>query len=165
MTFYVTTTIPYVNGRPHLGHALELVQADALARHRRRRGDRVRFLGPLPHEQVPSLLRAIDIGVAPYRPSDDFYFSPLKILEYMATGVPTAYPNIGDLPAMVGGGGIAYAAGDVAALRAALERLIGDPALRVALGREAARLARRFSWDGVAGRIEALIASRMASLP
>ena len=42
--FYVTTAIPYVNGDPHLGHALELVQADVLARHRRLRGDDVRFL-------------------------------------------------------------------------------------------------------------------------
>jgi methionyl-tRNA synthetase len=42
--FYVTTAIPYVNGRPHLGFALEIVQADVLARHRRRRGDAVRFL-------------------------------------------------------------------------------------------------------------------------
>jgi methionyl-tRNA synthetase len=31
----VTTTIPYVNARPHLGFALELVQADVLARHLR----------------------------------------------------------------------------------------------------------------------------------
>src|SRR6266511_264472 len=42
--FYVTTAIPYVNGRPHLGFALEIVQADALARHWRRRGAPVRFL-------------------------------------------------------------------------------------------------------------------------
>src|SRR4029450_11804330 len=42
--FYVTTAIPYVNGDPHLGHALEFVQADVLARHRRLRGDDVRFL-------------------------------------------------------------------------------------------------------------------------
>ena len=35
---YITTAIPYVNGDPHLGHALELVQADVLARHRRLRG-------------------------------------------------------------------------------------------------------------------------------
>ena len=42
--FYVTTAIPYVNAAPHLGHALELVQADVLARHRRLRGQRVRFL-------------------------------------------------------------------------------------------------------------------------
>ncbi|QUQ68571.1 methionine--tRNA ligase [Kutzneria sp. CA-103260] len=38
----VTTSIPYVNGSPHIGHALELVQADVLARHRRQRGDDVR---------------------------------------------------------------------------------------------------------------------------
>src|SRR3954468_17464777 len=37
----VTTSIPYVNGTPHIGHALELVQADVLARHRRQRGDDV----------------------------------------------------------------------------------------------------------------------------
>lgn len=41
---YITTAIPYVNGDPHLGHALEFVQADVLARHRRLRGDNVRFL-------------------------------------------------------------------------------------------------------------------------
>ena len=39
----VTTTIPYVNARPHLGFALELVQADVLARHLRRRGHEVRL--------------------------------------------------------------------------------------------------------------------------
>jgi len=42
--FYITTAIPYVNGDPHIGFALECVQADVLARHRRHRGDRVRFL-------------------------------------------------------------------------------------------------------------------------
>ena len=40
---YITTTIPYVNARPHLGFALELVQADVLARYHRRRGEQVRF--------------------------------------------------------------------------------------------------------------------------
>jgi methionyl-tRNA synthetase len=41
---YITTAIPYVNGDPHIGFALECVQADVLARHRRLRGERVRFL-------------------------------------------------------------------------------------------------------------------------
>ena len=41
--YNLTTAIPYVNGRPHIGHALELVQADVLARHHRQRGDEVRF--------------------------------------------------------------------------------------------------------------------------
>jgi methionyl-tRNA synthetase len=39
---YITTSIPYVNGAPHLGHALEFVHVDSLARHRRRRGAAVR---------------------------------------------------------------------------------------------------------------------------
>lgn len=42
--FYITNAIAYVNGDPHLGHALELVQTDVLARHRRLRGDDVRHL-------------------------------------------------------------------------------------------------------------------------
>lgn len=40
---YVTTAIPYVNGSPHLGHALELVRADWHARHRRLRGAAARL--------------------------------------------------------------------------------------------------------------------------
>lgn len=42
--WYVTTAIPYVNAAPHLGHALEFVQTDTLARWRRLRGDAVRSL-------------------------------------------------------------------------------------------------------------------------
>ena len=41
--FYITTTLPYVNDRPHIGHALEFVQADILARYRRLVGDEVFF--------------------------------------------------------------------------------------------------------------------------
>lgn len=42
--FYITTSIPYLNAAPHLGHALEFVQADVLARHRRLRDKDVFFL-------------------------------------------------------------------------------------------------------------------------
>jgi methionyl-tRNA synthetase len=41
--FYITTAIDYANGEPHLGHAFEKVGADAIARYRRLRGQRVRF--------------------------------------------------------------------------------------------------------------------------
>jgi methionyl-tRNA synthetase len=56
--FYVTTTIPYVNARPHLGFALELVQADVLARHHRQRGDRVRFLTGTDDNSLKNVLAA-----------------------------------------------------------------------------------------------------------
>lgn len=36
--FYITTSIPYVNGEPHLGHAMEFIMADVLARYARIRG-------------------------------------------------------------------------------------------------------------------------------
>lgn len=41
--YYITTSIPYVNGEPHLGHAMEFVIADVLARRARQRGDTVIF--------------------------------------------------------------------------------------------------------------------------
>ncbi|MES2203217.1 MAG: methionine--tRNA ligase [Patescibacteria group bacterium] len=41
--FYLTTTLPYVNDKPHIGHALEFVQADTLARYKRLMGTDVFF--------------------------------------------------------------------------------------------------------------------------
>ena len=41
--FYLTTTLPYVNSFPHIGFALELVQADIIARYRMLQGDNVFF--------------------------------------------------------------------------------------------------------------------------
>jgi methionyl-tRNA synthetase len=41
--YYITTSIPYVNGEPHLGHAMEFVMADVLARQAALRGDNVIF--------------------------------------------------------------------------------------------------------------------------
>jgi methionyl-tRNA synthetase len=61
---YITTTIPYVNARPHLGFALELVQADVLARHARRRGDHVRALTCTDDNSLKNVLAAQAEGVA-----------------------------------------------------------------------------------------------------
>lgn len=41
--FYITTTLPYVNAKPHIGFALEIVEADAIARFHRLIGDEVIF--------------------------------------------------------------------------------------------------------------------------
>ncbi|MEV0615220.1 methionine--tRNA ligase [Nonomuraea sp. NPDC050404] len=60
---YITTTIPYVNARPHLGFALELVQADVLARHHRRRGEPVRFQTGTDDNSLKNVLAAEAEGV------------------------------------------------------------------------------------------------------
>ena len=62
-TVYITTTIPYVNARPHLGFALELVQADVLARHRRLRGQQVRFLTGTDDNALKNVAAARAAGV------------------------------------------------------------------------------------------------------
>jgi methionyl-tRNA synthetase len=61
--FYITTAIPYVNGDPHLGFALECVQADVLARHRRLRGDDVRFLSGTDDNSLKNVEAALDAGL------------------------------------------------------------------------------------------------------
>ncbi len=62
--FYVTTAIPYVNASPHLGHALEFVQADVLARARRLAGDEVRFLSGTDDNALKNVLAA-EVAGAP----------------------------------------------------------------------------------------------------
>jgi methionyl-tRNA synthetase len=66
--FYITTAIPYVNGDPHLGHALGFVQADVLARHRRLRGDNVRFLSGTDD----NALKNVDAALSAGRPVAEF---------------------------------------------------------------------------------------------
>ncbi|MGI8429447.1 MAG: methionine--tRNA ligase [Solirubrobacteraceae bacterium] len=61
--FYITTAIPYVNGDPHVGFALECVQADVLARHRRLRGEDVRFLSGTDDNSLKNVQAADAAGV------------------------------------------------------------------------------------------------------
>src|SRR4051794_20015345 len=65
---YITNAIAYVNGDPHLGHALEFVQADVLARHRRLRGDEVRFLSGTDD----NALKNVDAALAAALPVAEF---------------------------------------------------------------------------------------------
>ncbi len=62
---YVTTSIPYVNARPHLGHALEFVQADILARHQRQRGRAVRLLSGTDDNALKNVTAARATGADP----------------------------------------------------------------------------------------------------
>jgi len=61
---FITTSIPYVNGAPHVGFAWELVIADALARFHRARGDSVRFLTGTDDNSLKNVQAAERAGVA-----------------------------------------------------------------------------------------------------
>jgi methionyl-tRNA synthetase len=63
--FYLTTAIDYSNGDPHLGHALEKIGADCIARYRRLRGDDVHFLMGMDEHSQSVIQAAARAGVTP----------------------------------------------------------------------------------------------------
>ncbi|MGQ0649968.1 MAG: methionine--tRNA ligase [Gemmatimonadaceae bacterium] len=62
-TRYVTTTIPYVNAPPHIGFAVELVQADAIARYHRLIGSTVRFQTGTDENAFKNVVSARELGI------------------------------------------------------------------------------------------------------
>jgi methionyl-tRNA synthetase len=80
--FYITTAIPYVNGAPHLGHALELVHADVVARHARLRGRAVRFLTGTDDNALKNVVaaRAAGVPVAAFVAANAARFAALREL-------------------------------------------------------------------------------------
>ncbi len=64
-TFYITTTLPYVNAEPHIGFALEIVKADCLARWHRAQGEEVFFNTGVDEHGLKIYARAGELGLAP----------------------------------------------------------------------------------------------------
>lgn len=121
-------------------------------------GARVTFTGIVPHEDVPAHLAALDIAVAPYLASDGFYFSPLKVIEYLAMGRPVVAPLLGQIPSLLQDGsdswGLLYRPDDRHELGRALLRLVRDERLRRTLGARGAERARqRHSWHVTAHQV------------
>ncbi len=115
----------------------------------------VRFTGSVRQERVPAMLRAADILVAPYLPIEGFYFSPLKLLEYLAVGRPVIASRLGDLPDLVESDcGRLVPPGRVQPLASAIHDLAIDPALRSRMGKAAARRAAREDWST---RVESIL--------
>jgi len=117
---------------------------------RRKLTKRVTFTGALLHEDIPEVIRQFDIALAPYPKHDhDFYFSPLKLFEYMACGVAVVASDVGQISEVVRHGktGLLYPTGNFKALVARCEKLLADPKLRSAIGAAAAgEVARKFTW-------------------
>jgi len=119
-----------------------------------RRGllDLAEFTGAVEPGEVPALLASVDAAAAPYPGLAGFYFSPLKVFEYMAAGLAVAASRIGQVDGVIRDGvsGLLCPPGDAAALAQALDRLRRDPELRAGLGRAArATVLERHTWDAV----------------
>ena len=96
-----------------------------------------RFTGAVQAHEVPGLLAQMDIATAPYPAQDNFYFSPLKIYEYLAAELPVVTTRVGHLATVVlqDVDGLLVPPGDPDAFADALATLVQDPALRLSMGR------------------------------
>ena len=74
----------------------------------------------------------------------------LPVLEAMRRGLPVACADATSLPEVAGGAALLFDPTDVGAIRAAVERLLGDEALREDLRRRGRERAAGFSWDATA---------------
>lgn len=121
--------------------------------------EQVRLTGAVAHAQVGTLLAQADIGIAPYPPLDSFYFSPLKIWEYAAVGLPIVASASGHLPELFPHkqAALLHPAGNVRKLVKHVELLRSNPDLAERLARRARRTARLHTWDRLAARVETVL--------
>ena len=101
--------------------------------------NRVTLTGAIDHDLIPDTLMALDVLVAPYPQTVDFYFSPIKIFEYMASGRPIVASSVGQVAEMLEHekNALLVPPGDAAALTQALPRLKSDPELGARLAQAA----------------------------
>ena len=124
--------------------------------------------GTVDHHEMQSYLAAMDVAVVLAAPGDAFHYSPLKLAEYLAAGVPVVAARAGVLPEQLCDGidSVLVPPGDTVALRSALLRLRDDPGERVRLGRAGRAAAlERWSWDRSVQRVVDHLAERPAAAP
>ena len=118
------------------------------------------FTGAVPHDDVPALIRSLDVALAPYpQPEHAFYFSPLKLFEYLACGVPIVAARIGQIAEVVDDGrtGLLHEPGDVDVIGSACCELLDDPDRAARMGAAAAEAAAAYTWDANVARVTGLV--------
>ena len=117
----------------------------------------VDFRGAMAPDAIPQHMAGTAIGVAPYPAMDtdsDQYFSPLKVYEYMAAGLPVVASRVGQLPEIMGESAYLVPPSDPEALAEALDALVANPVERARVGSDNRRQAEReHSWTGTVDHI------------
>jgi len=110
------------------------------------------FTGAVPHELVPQYVAASDVAVACFEDNVQTRAkSPLKIVEYMASGKAIVASLVGEAAKMIDGCGIGVPPGDAQALAEGIRTFLEDPALRKRMGARARRRAEvKYNWGTTA---------------
>ena len=136
-------------------------EMDSLRAQAGRLGVEVDFRGAVAPQDIPTHVAGSAIGVAPYPDlggGEQQYFSPMKVLEYLAAGLAVVASDVGQVPQLLEDGsgrhGVLVAPSDPTALAAALDDLAVCPDRRARMGRSGRLLAeQRHSWRRTVARI------------
>lgn len=113
----------------------------------------VELLGSKPFERIPTFLKAADVLIAPFvwnkkkkGEKYGFWWSPLKLYEYLAAGKPIVSTGFKEIRAIVDGAGLLAEPDDLNDFNLKLGRLVKDGLLRNKLGKKGLLLAKKNSW-------------------
>ena len=113
------------------------------------------FTGAIPHELVPQYIAAADVCLACFEENEvTLCKSPLKIVEYLASGKAIVASNVGEVPRMIGGAGILTPPGDINSLAEGVLKILQDPVLKNNLEKLAReRAEKEYNWAVTAGNL------------
>ena len=140
-----------------LGKQLEKLKGDAEAKGV---ADKFVFVGFVKHEEIPKFISAADVGIAPYKPIEEmkkhgFYFSPIKIFEYMACGKAIVASDLEIIRDIISANkcGLLAKPGNAEDFASKIEVLLRDEKMRERMGKNGRKAALKYTWDSVADAI------------
>jgi len=113
------------------------------------------FTGAIPHELVPQYIAAADVCLACFEENEvTLCKSPLKVVEYLASGKAIVASNVGEVPRMIGRTGILTPPGDVHSLAEGILEILQNPGLKDKLEKAARKRAEEeYNWTVTAGNL------------
>jgi glycosyltransferase involved in cell wall biosynthesis len=120
------------------------------------------FTGFVEHEEVPRYIAAADVAVAPFNPKGfkemekyGFYFSPIKVLEYMACGVPIVASDVELVRDIINGNncGLLAKPGNANDFAEKIKILLNNKKLSKMYGNNGRETVKKYSWDIVVDKI------------
>jgi phosphatidylinositol alpha-mannosyltransferase len=114
--------------------------------------EQIVFLGLIPEQDKPRMLRSVHVYAAPNIGGESF---GMILTEAMAAGTPVVASDMDAFRRVLDGGkaGVLFPTGDASALAAALEELLDDPARRAELAARAREVVAGYDWPVIAGRV------------
>ena len=118
--------------------------------------ERVIFIGEIPHKSVPYVLSFADVCVLPYRQLPRFYFSPMKLYEYMAAGKAIVASGQGQILNVIehNKNGVIVPPNNVEALATAIHDLFINDFWRNILSINALNTVRNNTWNNYVSRLQ-----------